>query len=236
MALVAAKILIGYGVDGSITMHDVEIERRPYHRNCSCALHKKGPFSNICSQHGKISFPKKKSWNDCSLFVGASKLSAQSSCLNDTSFRNSVDTDKALSSRWQKVLPCLLKDPNIVWAAPMCFDLRYLLLPTETNPLDYVNGKRSRVLNDGVPSKKKKLSDLSAVLPAGFLDPLPVKVPPAASDTQPAANVNGIGIGGGGKGCKQFWKARDFEGTTGGDWDMSTGKQLQVDVQREGAN
>lgn len=92
-----------------------------------------------------------------------------------------------------------------------------------------VNGKRSRVSNDGVPSKnnnkkKKKLSDLSVVLPAGFLDPLPAKVPPAALETQSAANVNGIGIGGGGEGCKQFWKAGDFEGTTGGDWDMSTGK------------
>ncbi|KAM7471545.1 hypothetical protein LguiA_009728 [Lonicera macranthoides] len=80
-----------------------------------------------------------------------------------------------------------------------------------------VNGKRSRVSNDGVPSKnktkkKKKMSDLSVVLPAGFLDPLPAKVPPAA-------NVDGIGIGGG---CKQFWKAGDFEGTTGGNWDMST--------------
>ncbi|KAM7472974.1 hypothetical protein LguiA_011157 [Lonicera macranthoides] len=106
MAPVAAKILIGYSIDGRLTMHDVDIERRPYHRNCSCALHKsKGP-SNICSQHGKFSFPKKKSWNDCSLFVEASKLSVQSSSLNDTSIRNGEGTNKALSSRWQKVLLC----------------------------------------------------------------------------------------------------------------------------------
>ncbi|KAM7477188.1 hypothetical protein LguiB_024431 [Lonicera macranthoides] len=71
-------------------MHDVEIERRPYHRNCSCALHKKDPFSGICSQHGKISFPKKSSWNASSLFVETSKLSAQSSCLDDTHYSRSL--------------------------------------------------------------------------------------------------------------------------------------------------
>ncbi|KAM7510251.1 hypothetical protein LguiB_009126 [Lonicera macranthoides] len=100
-----------------------------------------------------------------------------------------------------------------------------------------VNGKRSRVSNDGIPSKnkmKKKLSDLSVVLLVGFLDPLPTKVLPVSLETQPTANVNGISIEGGSEGCKQFWKDGDFEGTTGGDWDMFTGKQLQVDVQREG--
>ncbi|KAI5320720.1 hypothetical protein L3X38_040428 [Prunus dulcis] len=26
--------------EGSLSMRDTEIERRPYHKNCSCALHK----------------------------------------------------------------------------------------------------------------------------------------------------------------------------------------------------
>ncbi|KAM7472971.1 hypothetical protein LguiA_011154 [Lonicera macranthoides] len=107
MATVVAKMMLGCGVDGSVSLHDVEIERRPYHRNYSCALHKsKGKFSNACSHHRNVSFTKKKSWNDCSLFVEASKLYSQSSSLSDTSFRDREDTKEALSSRWQKDQLC----------------------------------------------------------------------------------------------------------------------------------
>ncbi|KAB2618846.1 hypothetical protein D8674_014715 [Pyrus ussuriensis x Pyrus communis] len=49
--------------EGSLSMQDTEIERRPYHKNCSCALHSK---ASICSHacQGNISFPKKQSWSD----------------------------------------------------------------------------------------------------------------------------------------------------------------------------
>ncbi|KAG6676715.1 hypothetical protein I3842_15G165300 [Carya illinoinensis] len=54
--------------DGCLSMQDMGKERRPYHRNCSCALHKlKVGSSNACSHQRNISFPKKHSWTDCSL-------------------------------------------------------------------------------------------------------------------------------------------------------------------------
>ncbi|KAJ0015000.1 hypothetical protein Pint_20566 [Pistacia integerrima] len=47
--------------DCSLSLDDVDIERRPYHKNCSCALHKlKGICSDACSKQNSISFPKKK--------------------------------------------------------------------------------------------------------------------------------------------------------------------------------
>ncbi|KAB2618847.1 hypothetical protein D8674_014716 [Pyrus ussuriensis x Pyrus communis] len=49
--------------EGSLSMQDTEIERRPYHKNCNCALHSKvGICSNACQRN--ISFPKKQSWSD----------------------------------------------------------------------------------------------------------------------------------------------------------------------------
>ncbi|KAB2618842.1 hypothetical protein D8674_014711 [Pyrus ussuriensis x Pyrus communis] len=45
--------------EGSLSMQDTEIERRPYHKNCSCALHSKsGVCSNACQRN--LSFPKKQ--------------------------------------------------------------------------------------------------------------------------------------------------------------------------------
>ncbi|KAL6996903.1 hypothetical protein U1Q18_007028 [Sarracenia purpurea var. burkii] len=72
------------------------------------------------------------------------------------------------------------------------------------------DGKRSRVSSgaeDGLAKKterKKTRKQLDSVLPPGFLDPLPPKY--VASQL-----------------AKQFWKARDFEGAPGGDWDTSSG-------------
>ncbi|OMO52285.1 hypothetical protein CCACVL1_29279 [Corchorus capsularis] len=44
MANWAAEMTLGCVYEGSIVMEDSLIERRPYHRNCGCALHKlKGP-------------------------------------------------------------------------------------------------------------------------------------------------------------------------------------------------
>ncbi|PON67138.1 hypothetical protein PanWU01x14_105350 [Parasponia andersonii] len=45
----------------SISMHDMEIERRPYYRKCGCVLENlKGTGFNGClHDHRSISFPKK---------------------------------------------------------------------------------------------------------------------------------------------------------------------------------
>ncbi|KAK9277823.1 hypothetical protein L1049_027379 [Liquidambar formosana] len=91
-------------------------------------------------------------------------------------------------------------------------------------------GKRSRVPSgvDGGLLKKKKLEALGVVVPLGFLDPLPPPLPPppppqtmpspvvprrhstANADSNPSAVVQG---------CKQFWKAGDYEGAPCGAWD-----------------
>ena len=78
MASKAAEMMLRCVFEGSISMHDMEIERRPYHRNCSCALHSlKGVYSTACLQHRKLSFPKKQSWSNFSLSTSAaSRLSS----------------------------------------------------------------------------------------------------------------------------------------------------------------
>ncbi|CAD5171912.1 unnamed protein product [Musa acuminata subsp. malaccensis] len=44
-------------LDGCISAFDSEIRRRPYHRNCSCALHKFRCSSRHDPCHAKISYP-----------------------------------------------------------------------------------------------------------------------------------------------------------------------------------
>ena len=76
----AAEMMLRCVLEGSLVMQEIEVERRPYHRNCSCALHNlKGVCSSACSRTRNISFSKKKTWNDCSLSMAASQLSSQSS-------------------------------------------------------------------------------------------------------------------------------------------------------------
>ena len=73
MASKAAEMMLRCVFEGSISMHDMEKERRPYHRNCSCALHSlKGVCSNIsCPHERELSFPKKQAWRNCSLSISA---------------------------------------------------------------------------------------------------------------------------------------------------------------------
>ncbi|KAL0451756.1 UNVERIFIED_CONTAM: hypothetical protein Slati_1153700 [Sesamum latifolium] len=52
---------------GSLSMNQTEKERRPYHRNCSCKLHKsKDANSRVCLHHKNVKVMK-KSWYKCSL-------------------------------------------------------------------------------------------------------------------------------------------------------------------------
>ncbi|KAL9399698.1 hypothetical protein Peur_008659 [Populus x canadensis] len=54
--------------DGCISMDSMEIERRPCHRNCNCALHKsKAGSSPSFPQPRNILFPEKQSRRDCSV-------------------------------------------------------------------------------------------------------------------------------------------------------------------------
>ncbi|KAI5320719.1 hypothetical protein L3X38_040427 [Prunus dulcis] len=79
--------------EGSLSTQDTEIERRPYHKNCTCALHKFkwGACSIACQRN--ISFPKKHSWSDGSLCMQASSTSKFSSPLvGDMSMSTSTST------------------------------------------------------------------------------------------------------------------------------------------------
>ncbi|KAF7849456.1 hypothetical protein BT93_L0766 [Corymbia citriodora subsp. variegata] len=40
MATIAAELMLHGVFHGCLSIHDVEIVGRPYHRNCGCALHK----------------------------------------------------------------------------------------------------------------------------------------------------------------------------------------------------
>ncbi|KVH98126.1 hypothetical protein Ccrd_023660 [Cynara cardunculus var. scolymus] len=84
------------------------------------------------------------------------------------------------------------------------------------------DGKRSRVLSGGdvVRSNKRKKGADGVVLPAGFLDPLPRK--DAALQHAKGNNVSND------RSCKQFWKAGDFEGCSGGDWNTSSERVLYL--------
>jgi len=101
MATAAAQTMLRCLIDGSISMHDMEIERRPYHRNCGCALHEsKGTHSAACFQNRNISFPKKQLRNDCSLSLESSKSHSQSSFHSVLQLKNRECTDEALSLKW----------------------------------------------------------------------------------------------------------------------------------------
>ncbi|PIA45667.1 hypothetical protein AQUCO_01600116v1 [Aquilegia coerulea] len=66
--------------NGSISVFDTEIERRPYHKNCSCAFHRTAKnSSNICPHRRKISVPTKQLWKECSLSIKGSHYSSQTS-------------------------------------------------------------------------------------------------------------------------------------------------------------
>ncbi|KAL5730411.1 hypothetical protein ACHQM5_003234 [Ranunculus cassubicifolius] len=93
--------------DGSISMRDLEMNQRPYHRNCSCALHKSKKDGNGCGKNGcknkKISFPIRRAWSESCLVLAGSKYAAaspspSSSPVNNGSI-NGVD-----NSNWECVI------------------------------------------------------------------------------------------------------------------------------------
>ncbi|CAA3005083.1 Hypothetical predicted protein [Olea europaea subsp. europaea] len=96
MAARAANLMFQYAFEGSLSMYDMDIERRPYHRNCTCALHKqKAACSNAVSRRRNVSFPKKELWNKCSLIsVSASTISSHSSYFGDSSVRSNEHSNE----------------------------------------------------------------------------------------------------------------------------------------------
>lgn len=81
-------------------------------------------------------------------------------------------------------------------------------------------------------SKKRKMNEVVVTLPPGFLSPLPSETPqpvlglpaPELPATSTHSNGNGfLNVSSKAQGCKQFWKAGDYEGATCDGWDSSSG-------------
>ncbi|KAG8367529.1 hypothetical protein BUALT_Bualt16G0081300 [Buddleja alternifolia] len=101
MATVAANMMLQCVFDGSLSMRDMDIERRPYHKNCKCALHKvKGKCSHVGSQLSIVSFSKREFRNNCSFSLSASTISSQSSSIRDSlsKSRESINENSGRSS------------------------------------------------------------------------------------------------------------------------------------------
>ncbi|KAG6628147.1 uncharacterized protein LOC122297052 [Carya illinoinensis] len=82
----AAEGLLRCVYEGCIAGCDTGIERRPYHRNCGCALHNKSRkgSSNITAFSAKcckksVSYPIRRSWSEGSLALHASASSSSHS-------------------------------------------------------------------------------------------------------------------------------------------------------------
>ncbi|CAB4288758.1 unnamed protein product [Prunus armeniaca] len=102
-----AGMMFQCAFEGSLSMQDTEIERRPYHKNCTCALHKfkGGTCSNACQRN--ISFPKKHSWSDGSLCMQASSTSKFSSLVGNMSMSTSTSTGNRESANGEFIIrPC----------------------------------------------------------------------------------------------------------------------------------
>ncbi|KAF8389174.1 hypothetical protein HHK36_025867 [Tetracentron sinense] len=80
MATGAAEGLLRSVFEGCIAAPDTDIERRPYHRNCGCALHKPGGGCSKASPPSrKITYPIRRAWSESCLALTASSSSPSSS-------------------------------------------------------------------------------------------------------------------------------------------------------------
>ncbi|EHA8591981.1 hypothetical protein COCNU_contig69151249G000010 [Cocos nucifera] len=74
MAAEAAHVMLQSVFDGCIAFFDNEIQRRPYHRNCSCALHRSSGLPKDLPCNAKVSYPlQRRSWGGS---VASSRRSA----------------------------------------------------------------------------------------------------------------------------------------------------------------
>ena len=73
MSSAAAEMMLRCVFEGSLSMCDTDIERRPYHRDCKCALHKeKGKCSHSASKQSNVAFPKRELGSKCSISISHS--------------------------------------------------------------------------------------------------------------------------------------------------------------------
>ncbi|XP_051131221.1 uncharacterized protein LOC127251533 [Andrographis paniculata] len=76
----AGEGLIRGLLEGCISAGDMGIERRPYHKNCKCALHK--DRRSRCAHsaaHKSISYPMRRTWSEGCLAIMANAPPSNSS-------------------------------------------------------------------------------------------------------------------------------------------------------------
>ena len=79
MATGAADGLFRSVYEGCIAGCDTGKERRPYHKNCGCALHKAGKeCSHPLPKCKNVSYPIRRAWSEGSLVLAASNYSSPS--------------------------------------------------------------------------------------------------------------------------------------------------------------
>ncbi|KAG6587850.1 hypothetical protein SDJN03_16415, partial [Cucurbita argyrosperma subsp. sororia] len=76
-----ADALFGSVYHGCIATCDAEIARRPYHKNCGCALHDRDNrrCSHSMSKHSTVSYPIRRAWSEGCLAMAAASGSGISS-------------------------------------------------------------------------------------------------------------------------------------------------------------
>ncbi|KAJ8562239.1 hypothetical protein K7X08_011530 [Anisodus acutangulus] len=79
MATGAAGDGIFRGVFDGCISGDMGIQRRPYHRNCGCELHRSGGNCSHSSRCINVSYPIRRSWSESCLSLAASASSGHSS-------------------------------------------------------------------------------------------------------------------------------------------------------------
>jgi len=103
MAAGAADGLFRYVHDGCLSGGERGIDRRPYHRNCSCALHKsKENCSHAMSRYKNVSYPIKRCWSEGSLALMVANSS--SCCHSSPSSSPSLQAGKSTATPHQRRL------------------------------------------------------------------------------------------------------------------------------------
>ncbi|XP_024010766.1 uncharacterized protein LOC112086192 [Eutrema salsugineum] len=108
--------------EGCISGLDSAIERRPYHKNCGCALHdgsrgggkSQNKRRTSCRRHGSsesISFPIRRSWSEGNILAMNFPSSSSSSNLQSLSSSSSLTTLASLSDL-TTVDAASLEDPS----------------------------------------------------------------------------------------------------------------------------
>ncbi|XP_022860180.1 uncharacterized protein LOC111380775, partial [Olea europaea var. sylvestris] len=62
--------------EGCILGRETGVQRRPYHKNCGCQLHKSGQNCSHLSKYRSVSYPVRRTWSEGCLMLMASGLSS----------------------------------------------------------------------------------------------------------------------------------------------------------------